>query len=220
MPTRDMSSSKAQQQTHNPCPPHAVCIPYPAQGHINPMLKLAKLLHHKGFHITFINTEFNHRRLIKSQGPHSLSGTASFRFETIPDGLPPSEANATQDIPALCHSILHNFIDPFRILVAKLNHDAAASSDVPPVTCIVSDFSMSFTQKVAEEVGIPAVFFFPGSATALMGLVAYPQLIRKGFAPLKAKTISNGEPNPASDLNFDEKLTFSRSNGCTRLISK
>ncbi|WOH01658.1 hypothetical protein DCAR_0521043 [Daucus carota subsp. sativus] len=31
--------------------PHALCIPYPSQGHINPMLKLAKLLHHKGFHI-------------------------------------------------------------------------------------------------------------------------------------------------------------------------
>lgn len=26
------------------------CIPYPAQGHKIPMLKLAKLLHHKGFH--------------------------------------------------------------------------------------------------------------------------------------------------------------------------
>ncbi|GMP45948.1 hypothetical protein CsSME_00014282 [Camellia sinensis var. sinensis] len=148
-----MSSSKAHQQTHNPCPPHVVCIPYPARGHINPMLKLAKLLHHMGFHITFINTKFNHRRLIKSQGPHShsLSGTASFRFKTIPVGLPPSEASATQDIPALCHSILHNFIDPVRILLAKLNHDAAASSDVPPVTCIVSDGTMSFTQKVAEE---------------------------------------------------------------------
>ncbi|CAL5385974.1 unnamed protein product [Camellia sinensis] len=193
MPTRDMSSSKAQQQTHNPCPPHAVCIPYPAQGHINPMLKLAKLLHHKGFHITFINTEFNHRRLLKSQGPHSLSGTSSFRFETIPDGLPPSEADATQDILALCHSIMHNFIDPFRVLLDKLNEEAAASSDVPPVTCIVSDLTMSFTQKVAEEVGIPAVFFFPASATALMGLVAYPQLIQKGLAPLKdASYLTNG----------------------------
>ena len=25
--------------------PHAVCVPFPAQGHITPMLKLAKLLH-------------------------------------------------------------------------------------------------------------------------------------------------------------------------------
>ncbi|KAL7262590.1 hypothetical protein ACSBR1_000869 [Camellia fascicularis] len=188
-----MSSSKAQQQTHSPCPPHAVCIPYPAQGHINPMLKLAKLLHHKGFHITFINTEFNHRRLLKSQGPHSLSGTPSFHFQTIPDGLPPSDADATQDILALSHSILHNFIDPFRVLLAKLNDNAAASSEVPPVTCVVSDWTMSFTLKVGEELGIPVVFFFPTSATALMAHVAYPKLIEKGLAPLKdASYLTNG----------------------------
>jgi hypothetical protein len=28
------------------------------------MLKLAKLLHARGFHVTFVNTEFNHRRLL------------------------------------------------------------------------------------------------------------------------------------------------------------
>ncbi|KAL7245584.1 hypothetical protein ACSBR2_000836 [Camellia fascicularis] len=189
-------SSQAKQKTPNPnpCTPHAVCMPYPAQGHINPMLKLAKLLHHKGFHITFVNTEFNHRRLLKSQGPHSLSGTASFRFETIPDGLPPSEADATQDNPALCHSIMHNFIDPFRVLLDKLNDEAAAFSEVPPVTCVVSDGAMScFTLKVAEEVGIPAVIFFPTSATGLMGHVAFPKLIEKGLAPLKDESyLTNG----------------------------
>jgi hypothetical protein len=35
--------------------PHAVCRPFPAQGHITPMLKLAKLLHFNGFHIAFTN---------------------------------------------------------------------------------------------------------------------------------------------------------------------
>ncbi|GMP85236.1 hypothetical protein CsSME_00038472 [Camellia sinensis var. sinensis] len=85
MPTREMSS-QSQQKPSSPCP-HAVCIPCPTQGHINPMLKLAKLLHHKGFHTTFVNTKFNHRPLLKSQGHHSLSDTSSFHFETIPDGL-------------------------------------------------------------------------------------------------------------------------------------
>ncbi|KAK2632847.1 hypothetical protein EUGRSUZ_L00990 [Eucalyptus grandis] len=51
---------------------HAVCIPYPAQGHINPMLNLAKLLHHWGFHVTFVNTEYNH-------SPSSLDGLPSFQ---------------------------------------------------------------------------------------------------------------------------------------------
>ncbi|KAK9050827.1 hypothetical protein SSX86_030201 [Deinandra increscens subsp. villosa] len=52
--------------------PHALCIPAPAQGHINPMLKLAKILHSKGFLITFVNTEFNHQRLVRSRGPEAV----------------------------------------------------------------------------------------------------------------------------------------------------
>ncbi|KAM4073227.1 hypothetical protein ACB094_10G002400 [Castanea mollissima] len=45
--------------------PHAVCIPCPAQSHMKAMLKLSKLLHHEGFHITFVNTEFNQQRFMK-----------------------------------------------------------------------------------------------------------------------------------------------------------
>ncbi|CAL8138717.1 unnamed protein product [Prunus armeniaca] len=75
--------------------PHVVCVPVPAQSHIKGMLKLAKLLHNRGFHITFVNTEFNHRRFLKSQGPNSLDGLPDFWFETIPDGLPDSDEDAT-----------------------------------------------------------------------------------------------------------------------------
>ena len=32
--------------------PHAVCLPYPAQGHITPMLNVAKLLHARGFNVS------------------------------------------------------------------------------------------------------------------------------------------------------------------------
>ncbi|CAM8944983.1 unnamed protein product [Rhodiola kirilowii] len=92
--------------------PHAVCIPYPAQGHINPMLKLAKLLHHSGFHITFVHTAYNHNRLLKTNGPESLDGLPDFQFETIPDGLPQSDADVTQDIPALCESTMRTCLPP------------------------------------------------------------------------------------------------------------
>ncbi|KAI6701639.1 hypothetical protein NL676_015963 [Syzygium grande] len=70
------------------------------------MLKLAKLLHHRGFHITFVSTEYIHKRLLRSRGPHSLDGLPRFRLDTIPDGLPPSDAGSTQDIPSpLCSPI-------------------------------------------------------------------------------------------------------------------
>ncbi|KAM5586410.1 hypothetical protein ABKV19_005362 [Rosa sericea] len=71
--------------------PHAVCIPLPAQSHIKAMLKLTKILHHRGFHITFVNTEFNHKRFLKSRGPNSLDGLPDFYFEAIPDGIPESD---------------------------------------------------------------------------------------------------------------------------------
>ena len=163
--------------------PHAVCVPYPAQGHINPMLKLAKLLHHKGFHITFVNTEFNHKRLLKSGGPDSLNGLNSFRFETIPDGLPPTtNVDTTQNIPSLCASTRKNCLAPFRDLLTKLN---CSPGTVPPVTCIVSDGVMSFTLDAAQELGVPDVLFWTTSACGFMGYLHYHCLVEKGYTPLK-----------------------------------
>ncbi|KAL7107710.1 hypothetical protein ACP275_06G071700 [Erythranthe tilingii] len=174
--------------------PHAVCIPFPAQGHINPMLKLAKLLHNGGFHITFVNTEYNHHRLLKSRGPDSLTGLPSFRFETIPDGLPPppeDAADATQDIPSLCESTTTTCLAPFRDLLAKLND--TASSDVPPVSCVVSDGVMSFTADAAEELGIPEVLFWTTSACGFYCYTQYGNVIEKGYAPLAdTSCLTNG----------------------------
>ncbi|KAL5556086.1 hypothetical protein UlMin_038322 [Ulmus minor] len=105
--------------------PHAVCVPFPAQGHVNPMMQLAKLLHSKGFHITFVNTEFNHKRLIRSKGPE--------------------------------------------FLLLKLK----SLSEVPPVSCIVSDGIMSFGIKAAEEFGIPEVQFWTAAACSFMGYLIH-----------------------------------------------
>ncbi|KAJ4965000.1 hypothetical protein NE237_016849 [Protea cynaroides] len=169
--------------------PHAVCIPYPAQGHINPMLKVAKLLHHKGFHITFVNTEFNHKRLLKSRGPDSLKGLPGFQFETIPDGLPSSDTDATQDIPTLSQSTSTTCLVPFRNILSKLN----AADDIPPVTCIVSDGAMSFTLQAAKEIGVPEVLFWTISACGFLAYMHYPHLIERGFTPLKdVSYLSNG----------------------------
>ncbi|XP_050214408.1 7-deoxyloganetin glucosyltransferase [Mercurialis annua] len=170
--------------------PHAVCIPYPAQGHINPMLKLAKLLHHKGFHISFVNTEYNHRRLLKSRGPDSLNGLPSFHFHTIPDGLPPTDTDATQDIPSLCVSTKTTCLPHFKSLLSKLND---AASNVPPVSCVISDGAMTFTLDAAQELGVPEVLFWTTSASGFLAYLHYHHLIQKGFTPFKDESFfTNG----------------------------
>ncbi|XVE66569.1 hypothetical protein DITRI_Ditri08aG0089100 [Diplodiscus trichospermus] len=173
--------------------PHAVCVPYPAQGHVNPMLKLAKFLHCKGFHITFVHTEYNYKRLLRSRGPNSLTGLPDFRFEAIPDGLPPSDADVTQDIPSLCYSVSKTCLGSFRDLLYKLNHEVAASSRIPPVSCIVSDGGMFFTVKAAKEFGIPNVQFWTPSACGTLGYLMVPSLVQRGLTPIKdADYLTNG----------------------------
>ncbi|KAK1440283.1 hypothetical protein QVD17_06108 [Tagetes erecta] len=169
--------------------PHAICIPYPAQGHINPMMKLAKLLHFRGFHISFVNNHYNHKRLLRSRGPSALDGLPDFRFYSIPDGLPPSDADATQSIPALCESIPKHCLEPFCDLITKLNE----SDNVPLVSCIVSDGVMSFTLEAADRFGLPEVLFWTPSACGMLAYTHYHDLVQKGYTPLKDMSyVTNG----------------------------
>ncbi|KAG5520362.1 hypothetical protein RHGRI_033065 [Rhododendron griersonianum] len=180
--------------------PHVVCIPLPAQSHMKAMLKLAKLLHRKGFHITFVNTEYNHQRLLRVRGPNALDGLPRFRFETISDGLPLSDSTKPSQYP-----VSKNMIPPLLNLLAMLNDTSTAAASLPgvaaslpgvapPVTCIVSDGFMSFiTAEASEELGIPIVMFFTLSACGFMGFFQFRNLLEKGLTPLKdASYVTNG----------------------------
>ncbi|GAU47728.1 hypothetical protein TSUD_285150 [Trifolium subterraneum] len=175
--------------------PHAVLTPYPLQGHINPVLKLAKLLHLRGFHITFVNTEYNHKRLLKSRGLKALDGLTDFSFETIPDCLTQKEGDGDdlkQNLYSLRESVRKNFIYPFRELLARL-HDSAQSGLIPPVTCLVSDGFMSFTIQVAEELALPIALLIPYSACSFLSILHFRTLIERGLIPLKDESyLKNG----------------------------
>ncbi|KAM0938553.1 putative 7-deoxyloganetin glucosyltransferase [Dioscorea sansibarensis] len=162
--------------------PHAVCIPFPAQGHIAPMLHLAKLIHSNGFHITFVNTQYNHNRLLSSQGPAALLAADDFNFTTIPDGLPPSgELNVTQDMPSLCASTSTTCLSPFLRLIHRLNQNK------PTVSCIVSSGFMTFSVDAAKELGIPVVFLWTTSACGFMCYLHFQHLFKDGLIPLEGE---------------------------------
>ncbi|KAJ4964873.1 hypothetical protein NE237_016722 [Protea cynaroides] len=189
--------------------PHAVCIPFPAQGHINPTLKVAKLLHHKAVeeagepHDTTSDVAPRRSTRVSRQKTHHLrdyeelpckkisrfNSLPDFQFETIPNGLPSSDTDTTQDIPALSQSTSSTCLVPFRNLLSKVN----TAEDIPPITCIVSDGVMSFTLQAAEEIGFPEVLFWTNSACSLLAYMHFLHLIERGFTPLKdVSYLSNG----------------------------
>lgn len=160
--------------------PHVIFMPFPGQSHIKAMLKLAELLHHKGLKITFINTQFIHKRLLESSGPHCLDGSPGFRFETIPDGVPRYlEASITTTRELLLQSVETNFLAPFIDIVTKLP---------TPRTCIISDgFMSAFTIEAVQMLGVPVMMYWTLSASGFMGFYQIQSLIEKGLTPLKGQ---------------------------------
>ncbi|KAJ0985140.1 hypothetical protein J5N97_003496 [Dioscorea zingiberensis] len=145
--------------------PHAVCLPMPAQGHLNPMMVLSTFLHSHGFTITFIHTDFDRSRLLRSGGPAALRSTETFRYASFPDGLPPSDIEGNRHTPA----------------------------SGPKVTLLVWDGITSFGRRAAEALGIPNVMFWTASAAGLLSYLHFPELVARGIAPLKDESyLSNG----------------------------
>ncbi|XWS41592.1 hypothetical protein CRYUN_Cryun17cG0095100 [Craigia yunnanensis] len=152
----------------------------------------------------------------RSKGSGSVNGLSDFQFETIPDGLPPSDRDATQDIWALSDSVQKNCLGPFIELLAKLN----SSAESPPVRCIISDGSMTFTIKAAKELGIPEAQFWTTSACGFMAYLHFTELIRGGIVPFKDENFTNdgtldtavlGVPGPLSLLEKHTPLSQAES---------
>uniref|UniRef100_A0A0E0AMV6 Uncharacterized protein n=2 Tax=Oryza TaxID=4527 RepID=A0A0E0AMV6_9ORYZ len=164
--------------------PHVVLIPYPAQGHVTPFLRLAKALHARSFHVTFVHTEFNRARLLRSRGAAAVAGA---------DGLPPpgqpAELDATQDIWAICEATRRTGPGHVRALVERLGREAAAGG-VPPVSFVVADGAMGFAVHVTKEMGIPTYLFFTHSACGLLAYLNFDQLVKRGYVPLKGSSNS------------------------------
>uniref|UniRef100_A0ACD5Z9P2 Uncharacterized protein n=1 Tax=Avena sativa TaxID=4498 RepID=A0ACD5Z9P2_AVESA len=162
--------------------PHAVVVPYPCSGNINPALQLAKLLYLQGVYVTFVNTEHNHRRVEATEGAEALRGRDDgFRFETIPDGLSDAERAVDDYGLSLSMAVSQRCAAPLRELIARLSRTAG----VPLVTCVVPTFLMSFALDVARELGLESVLLFGCSAAALMGHTRLPELRDKGYFPIK-----------------------------------
>ncbi|PAN05256.1 hypothetical protein PAHAL_1G125400 [Panicum hallii] len=169
--------------------PHAVVVPYPGAGNINPALQLAKLLHGHGVYITFVNTEHNHRLVQETEGAGAVRGRDGFRFEAIPDGLSDADRSKQDYGQSLLVSTTTRCAAPLRDLIARLN----GTPGVPPVTCVLPTGLMTFALSVARELGIPTMVFWCAGAASLMAYMRTRELRERGYVPLKDESfLTNG----------------------------
>ncbi|XP_057838097.1 linamarin synthase 2-like [Cryptomeria japonica] len=156
---------------------HAVVVPFPVQGHINPMMHLAKMLSSHGFMVTFINTDHVHSRMLKLNSFSNSIDEEGIQFRHIPDGLP--ESDCRTDFAKLASATENTMPLLLRNLIYEINE----SRDCPPVTFLVADFFAGWALDVAHHFNIPAAAFWPGLIATYAIIHHIPSLISKGVIP-------------------------------------
>ncbi|ERM99950.1 UDP-glycosyltransferase 83A1 [Amborella trichopoda] len=157
---------------------HALMLPYPAQGHIIPMMELSRRMEEHGFIVTFVNTDFTQKRVLDASmkahtESHPNKGTGCIRLVSIPDGLEP-DADRNK-LGALCEAMLSSMPNALETLIKDINGLEGDS-----VTCIVADVSMGWALDVAKKLGIPRAAFWPAAAGCLTVFLKLQELIQKG----------------------------------------
>nr|GEX33707.1 chrysanthemyl diphosphate synthase [Tanacetum cinerariifolium] len=69
---------------------HVLMIPYPAQGHVIPLMELARCFTSNGLKVTFVNTEVAHKRVMSALSEKDGDGSSDLmQMVWIPDGMEP-----------------------------------------------------------------------------------------------------------------------------------
>ncbi|KAL5978215.1 hypothetical protein ACLOJK_029332 [Asimina triloba] len=165
--------------------PHALCVPFAAQGHITPMIHLARLLHSRGFHITVVNSDYNHR-LLASSGAIPTVEIPGFRLEAFSTGLASMFDAGMQNVVELTKAIAENrMLSPLKDVVLRLNDKG------PPVSCIIFDPFMPSAQEIGKEFGIPDVAFWTMAGCSFMGFLHLDELLERGYPLFKDSSSSS-----------------------------
>ncbi|XP_071908334.1 UDP-glycosyltransferase 73C4-like [Coffea arabica] len=139
-------------------PPHFILIPFMAQGHLLPVIDIARLLARRGVTITIFTTPVNAKRF---ESIVAREVDAGLQIRVIKLGFPSAEAG----LPAGCECF-----DMLPSIESGLNFFAAArllrpsveqrlSELKPSPSCILSDMCHPWTSQVARKFQVPRLVF-------------------------------------------------------------
>ncbi|KAF8017351.1 hypothetical protein BT93_H2519 [Corymbia citriodora subsp. variegata] len=136
--------------------PHVLVIPCSAQGHVIPFMAVSKCLIEHGVRVTFVNTDFIHRRVIDALADKDFLGDR-IHLVSIPDGLGPGDDRNNFGILLEAN---------FQVMPAKLEDliRDIEEKEGPKITCLVADGNMGWALQVARKMNIPRAVFWPASA--------------------------------------------------------
>ncbi|KAL6637885.1 hypothetical protein ACP70R_025457 [Stipagrostis hirtigluma subsp. patula] len=165
--------------------PHVVVLPFPAQGHVTPLMELSHRLVDRGFEVTFVNTEPIHALVLAAMGrPADGAGKAQtvdgIRLVSVPDGL--ADGDDRRDLRKVVDSVMRCVPGYVEQLIRETTN----------VKWLVGDVTIGVCFEAARKQGVRVAAVFPASAACLGTLFKIPQLIEDGFLDDKGRPKRHG----------------------------
>ncbi|KAG6433174.1 hypothetical protein SASPL_104782 [Salvia splendens] len=148
---------------------HAVAVPYPGRGHVNPMMNLCKLLASlkPDLLITVVLTEEWLGLIGAEEKPPGI------RFASIPNVLP-SERERAADMPSFVGATQTKMGEPFEQLMARL---------AEPIHFIIADTFLFWAIEFGNRRNIPVASLWPMPASVFSLFYHLDLLERNGDHP-------------------------------------
>ncbi|KAH7533602.1 UDP-glycosyltransferase 82A1 [Ziziphus jujuba] len=148
-------------------PKMIILVPYPAQGHVTPMLKLATTFLTRGFQPVIVTPETIHRQILSP----GIKANDKILFMPIPDGM---DERTPRDFFTIEAAMENNMPRHLERLVVELEEDGE-------VVCMVIDLLASWAIGVANRCGVPAAGFWPAMLATYRLISAIPDMVRAGL---------------------------------------
>ncbi|MQM16406.1 hypothetical protein Taro_049360 [Colocasia esculenta] len=168
------------KQSSGAAPPHVLVFPFPLQGHVTPMLKLAEVLSLSGIRVTFVSTERNQRRLLSSASVRArLARRPGLHLRCIPEDFPKNNPRNFADAAQMIQEFDAAAQPRLREILSSGSGGADPEGE-PPVTCVVADALIKLAVDVAVDLGVPIIGFRTSSACSFWADQCIPDLIATG----------------------------------------
>ena len=152
--------------------PRILMLPFPAQGHVMPLMELSHRLADHGVEVYFVNTDLNHARIIKAmEGGGDQAGArppAGIHMVSFPDGMAPDADRS--NIGKLAEGLAAAMLGRLEELIRSKE-----------IRWMVVDVPMVWALELAAVAGV-RVALFPAFSAAVFALMTYaPKMIEDGI---------------------------------------
>ncbi|KAL0285893.1 UNVERIFIED_CONTAM: UDP-glycosyltransferase 83A1 [Sesamum angustifolium] len=130
--------------------PHVLVVPYPAQGHVKPLMKLSRQIARHGIKVTFVNIECIHEKIVAAA---KMSGSeeeddqedGNIVLTSVPDGRGPDDDQ--NDTFKLLESLRNTMPGFLTSLIENIN----SSNSDERVSCVIADVTIGWLLETAQQ---------------------------------------------------------------------